>query len=290
MIMAPRLRKLALAAHIALTVGWIGAVAGYIALDVTAATGQDARTLRGVYLAMGLIAWYVIVPLGLASLLTGLVMSLGTNWGLFRYYWTLISLLLTVIATVVLLVETQTIGYFAAPEGARVLEVGCGPGHLSIRLARQHGLHTTALDLDPAMIERARANADRAGEGFGRLPPGSLPSFLVGDVASLPFPDGSFDLVVSTMSMHHWADPAAGLAEIARVLRPGARALVWVFRPGYVPLHGKLPDPVEHTRGTPLRMVSATPWRWPWRFSLTGASSSHAPVNNAGRHRRRVGG
>ena len=156
-----------------------------------------------------------------------------------------------------------------APEGARVLEVGCGPGHLSIRLARQHGLHTTALDLDPAMIERARANADRAGEGFGRLPPGSLPSFLVGDVASLPFPDGSFDLVVSTMSMHHWADPAAGLAEIARVLRPGARALVWVFRPGYVPLHGKLPDPVEHTRGTPLRMVSATPWRWPWRFSLT---------------------
>jgi hypothetical protein len=114
MIMAPRLRKLALAAHIALTVGWIGAVAGYIALDVTAATGQDARTLRGVYLAMGLIAWYVIVPLGLASLLTGLVMSLGTNRGLFRYYWTLISLLLTVIATVVLLVETQTIGYFAA--------------------------------------------------------------------------------------------------------------------------------------------------------------------------------
>src|SRR5829696_8533890 len=114
MIMAPRLRKLALAVHIALSVGWIGAVAGYIALDVTAATGQDARTLRGVYLAMGLIAWYVIVPLGLASLLTGLVMSLGTKWGLFRYYWTLISLLLTAVATVVLLVETQTIGYFAA--------------------------------------------------------------------------------------------------------------------------------------------------------------------------------
>jgi SAM-dependent methyltransferase len=126
--------------------------------------------------------------------------------------------------------DAAAVAEAVAPEGARVLEVGCGPGHLSIRLARQHGLHTTALDLDPAMIERARANADRAGEGFGRLPPGSLPSFLVGDVASLPFPDGSFDLVVSTMSMHHWADPAAGLAEIARVLRPGARALVWVFR------------------------------------------------------------
>ena len=111
--MSPRLRKLALAAHITLAVGWIGAVAGYIALDVTAATSNDAQTLRAAYLAMGLIAWYVLVPLALASLLTGLVMSLGTRWGLFRHYWVLISLLLTIIATVVLLVETQTIGYFA---------------------------------------------------------------------------------------------------------------------------------------------------------------------------------
>jgi cyclopropane fatty-acyl-phospholipid synthase-like methyltransferase len=54
-----------------------------------------------------------------------------------------------------------------APDGARVLEVGCGPGHLSIRLARPHGLDVTGLDLDPAMIERARANADRPGEGYG---------------------------------------------------------------------------------------------------------------------------
>jgi uncharacterized membrane protein len=79
MIMAPRLRKFALAAHIALSVGWIGAVAGYIALDVIAATSQSDETLRACYLAMGLITWYVIVPLALASLLTGLVMSLGTR-------------------------------------------------------------------------------------------------------------------------------------------------------------------------------------------------------------------
>jgi uncharacterized membrane protein len=113
MIMPARLRKFALAAHITLAVGWIGAVAGYIALDVVAAMSQDAQTLRGAYLAMELIAWYVIVPLALASLLTGLVMSLGTQWGLFRHYWVLISLLLTIIATVILLVETQTISYFA---------------------------------------------------------------------------------------------------------------------------------------------------------------------------------
>jgi hypothetical protein len=114
MIMAPRLRKFALAAHIALSVGWLGAVAGYLALDVTVATSRDAETLRGCYLAMEVIAWYVVVPLALAALLTGLVMSLGTRWGLFRNYWTLISLLLTIVASVVLLVETQTIGHLAA--------------------------------------------------------------------------------------------------------------------------------------------------------------------------------
>src|ERR671915_1629810 len=113
MIMTARLRKFALAVHLTFSVGWIGAAAGYIALDVAAATTQDAQTLRAAYLAMELIAWYVIVPLALASLLTGLVMSLGTKWGLFRHYWVLISLLLTIIATIVLLAETQTISYFA---------------------------------------------------------------------------------------------------------------------------------------------------------------------------------
>jgi SAM-dependent methyltransferase len=155
------------------------------------------------------------------------------------------------------------------PRGARVLEVGCGPGRLSIRLAGRHGLDVTGLDLDPAMIRRARANADRRGNRDQRRP-----SFLVGDVASLAFPDRSFDLVVSTLSMHHWADPTAGLAEISRVLRPGGRALVWDFRPGvrphpFGPRHAHLPDPVQHAYGAPLRVVAATPWRWPWRFTLT---------------------
>jgi len=150
-----------------------------------------------------------------------------------------------------------------APDRARVLEVGCGPGRLSIRLAREYGLDVTGVDLDPAMIERARANAERSGEGEqGR------PSFVVRDVASLVFSDGSFDLVISTLSMHHWADPEAGLSEIGRVLRPGGRALVWDFRAGPVPLHGHLPDPVEQVRNSRLRIIRARPWRWPWRFTL----------------------
>jgi SAM-dependent methyltransferase len=90
-------------------------------------------------------------------------------------------------------------------------------------------------------------------------------------VAALAFPDGSFDLVVSTLSMHHWADPTAGLTEIGRVLRPGARALIWDLRPGvrpylFGPRHAHMPDPVEHTRDSPLQVVKGTPW--PWRFTL----------------------
>jgi SAM-dependent methyltransferase len=151
-----------------------------------------------------------------------------------------------------------------APDGARLLEVGCGPGRLSTLLASRFGFDVTGLDLDPAMIERARANAERSGHGDGRRP-----SFLVGDVSSLAFPDALFDVVVSTLSMHHWADPTAGLNEIGRVLRPNGRALVWDFRGGSVPLHRRLPDPVEHARGSSLRVVSETPWRWPWRLTLT---------------------
>jgi SAM-dependent methyltransferase len=156
-----------------------------------------------------------------------------------------------------------------APEGARVLEVGCGPGHLSVQLAGQHRLQVTGLDLDPAMIARAQANTDRTANRGRRRP-----SFLVGDVATLAFPDGSFDLVVSTLSMHHWADPAAGLTEIGRVLRPGARALIWDLRPGvrphlFGPRHADLPDPVQHAPGSRLRVVNATPWPWPWRFTPT---------------------
>lgn len=148
------------------------------------------------------------------------------------------------------------------PDSARVLEVGCGPGHLSIQLARRHGLDVTGLDLDPTMIERARKNVDRSGGDHHR------PEFRVGDVASLLYPDGSFDLVISTLSMHHWADPTASLAEIDRVLRPGGRVLIWDFRPGMRPFHSHAPDPVEHTEGSRLRVARATPLRWPWTFHL----------------------
>jgi len=111
--MRPGLRKFALTTHITLSVGWIGAVVAYLVLVVAAMTSKDAQTLRGAWIAMGLIGWKLIVPLALASLVTGFVMSLGTSWGLFRHYWVLISLTLTIFATVVLLKHMQTVSFFA---------------------------------------------------------------------------------------------------------------------------------------------------------------------------------
>lgn len=113
MIMPPRLRKFALTAHITFSVGWIGAVAGFLALVVAALTTEDSQTLRAAWIAMELTGWFAIVPLALASLLTGLVMALGTKWGLIRHYWVLISLMLTILATLVLLSNMQTVSFFA---------------------------------------------------------------------------------------------------------------------------------------------------------------------------------
>ena len=113
MNMTTRGRKFALTAHVTSSVGWFGAVAGFLALAIAGAASQDAQIIPAAYLAMDLTYWYVIVPLGLASLLTGLVSSLGTDWGLFRHYWVLVKLLLTIFATIVLLAKMPLIGYAA---------------------------------------------------------------------------------------------------------------------------------------------------------------------------------
>jgi hypothetical protein len=111
--MTPRLRKLALTAHVATSVGWLGAVVAYLALAITGLTSRDAQTVRAAYLAMDLIGWSVLVPLSISSLLTGLVQSLGTEWGLFRYYWILTKFLLTVGATVILLMHMPAVSRMA---------------------------------------------------------------------------------------------------------------------------------------------------------------------------------
>lgn len=109
MTMGPRIRKLALSAHLTFSVGWIGTVMVYLALGVSASTSHDVDTVRAAWTAMEITGWYVIVPLAVASLLTGLVMALGTKWGLFRHYWVTISFALTVTAVVVLVLHMPTV-------------------------------------------------------------------------------------------------------------------------------------------------------------------------------------
>jgi hypothetical protein len=113
MMMTPHLRKLALTAHVISSVGWVGAIAVFLAHAILGVTSQDAQMVRAVYLVMEPAAWLVLVPLAFASLLTGLVQSLGTTWGLFRHYWVLFKLLINVFATIVLLMYTETLGYLA---------------------------------------------------------------------------------------------------------------------------------------------------------------------------------
>jgi hypothetical protein len=113
MIMPPGLRKFALTVHLLVSVGWIGAVVAYLALGVAAVTTQEAQTVRAAWIAMEVTGWYVIVPLALAALLSGLVMSLGTKWGLFQHYWVLITLVLTVFATTILLLHMPDVSAVA---------------------------------------------------------------------------------------------------------------------------------------------------------------------------------
>jgi hypothetical protein len=101
--MSPGVRKVALSVHIISSVGWIGAVVTYLALGISSLVSPDTQTVRAAWTAMDVTGWWAIVPLAIAALVTGLVMSLGTPWGLFRHYWTVISLILTVICTAVLL-------------------------------------------------------------------------------------------------------------------------------------------------------------------------------------------
>jgi ubiquinone/menaquinone biosynthesis C-methylase UbiE len=103
-------------------------------------------------------------------------------------------------------------------------DLGCGPGYLVLKLARTApGLHVTGIDLADEMLVEAETLAGRSGLE-------DRAAFKKGDVAQIPFPDGSLDLVVSTGSLHHRGDPVGVLDEIARVLRPGGSFLVFDLR------------------------------------------------------------
>jgi hypothetical protein len=111
--MPPRLQKFALTAHVASSVGWLGSVAGFLILAIAGLRSQDFQVVRAAYLGMQLVASFVIVPLSLASLLTGLIQALGTKWGLLWHYWIVFKLVINLASTLLLLVHMQPISHLA---------------------------------------------------------------------------------------------------------------------------------------------------------------------------------
>lgn len=103
--MPPALRKLGLAVHIVMSVGWMGAVAAFAAVAFVGRASTDATALAGVGDALAVIGWAAVVPLALASVVSGIVQSLGTNWGLFRHYWVIFKLVATLVATLLLMLH-----------------------------------------------------------------------------------------------------------------------------------------------------------------------------------------
>lgn len=114
MLMTQGIRKVALTTHVVSSIGWLGSVAAFLALAIAGLVSPAPDVVRSAYVAMHVITWYVIVPFCVAALLTGVVEGIGTPWGLFRHYWVVTKLLLTVLATAILLLHTQPIERVAA--------------------------------------------------------------------------------------------------------------------------------------------------------------------------------
>src|SRR5688500_16050479 len=100
MAMTPQLRKAALTLHVTFSVGWLGAVAAFLALSIAGQVSRDAGMVGAAYRSTYLIGAYVIVPLSLGAFVAALVVSLGTHWGLFRHYWVVVKLVLTLGSTI----------------------------------------------------------------------------------------------------------------------------------------------------------------------------------------------
>jgi ubiquinone/menaquinone biosynthesis C-methylase UbiE len=112
-----------------------------------------------------------------------------------------------------------------APTGGAVLDAGCGSGRLAVLIARRRpDLQVRGVDLEPGMVAVAARRADHEKVA-------SRVQFTAADLASLPLPDDSVDVIVSTASLHHWADVSGVIRSLGRVLRPGGQLWIYDFRP-----------------------------------------------------------
>lgn len=138
----------------------------------------------------------------------------------------------------------EAIRLVAPPASSRIVDVACGPGTLSV-VAAQAGHRVDSLDFSPQMIDKLRARI-----GAHAITP------HVGDGQALPFADASFDAGFSMFGLMFFPDRAKGFAELRRVLRPGAKALVSSWPPlDGIPvlaaMFGAIRDAMEQATGSP---------------------------------------
>lgn len=110
MSLTPALRKFLLTLHVMTSLGWFGAVAVFAVLDISILLKMDPQLSRVLWLALEATIWSLLVPLAFASLVSGIWLAMGTSWGLLRHYWVIIKLALTLFATLILVLYSQTIG------------------------------------------------------------------------------------------------------------------------------------------------------------------------------------
>ena len=177
MPMPPALRRAVLAVHIICSVGWLGAAAAYLALGVAAEVSRQPQIVRAAWIGMELSGWFVIVPLACLAYVTGLVLSLGTPWGLFKHYWVVIALVLTTLSLAVLLLHMPSVSTLAGlartADNAAVSRLGGDVLHPALGLVvlivitvlnvhkprglTPHGQHKQASELNGSTRNRAAA-------------------------------------------------------------------------------------------------------------------------------------
>ncbi len=162
MILTPVVRKLALTAHVLSSVGWFGAVVGFLVLSLVGLTVTNADEAKAAYLSLEPITWLAIVPLCFASLTTGILQAWGTPWGLLQHYWVAIKLLLTAGSTFILLIHTEPIGEMAR---AAATMTWASPGLESLRLQ-------LAVDAGAALVVLVLATLLAVVKPKGRTPLG----------------------------------------------------------------------------------------------------------------------
>ena len=114
MFQTSSIKKFTLSVHITFSVAWFGAIAGFLVLAIAGLVSTNSQTIRSSYIAMELVGWYAIVPFCLAALVTGLIQSYISPWGLFRYYWVTVKFILTIASTIILFVHMKPISYVAS--------------------------------------------------------------------------------------------------------------------------------------------------------------------------------